>query len=67
MGGEEGEERAMTRVEALVSLNMVLDIGSVRLGKLLEFFGTPENILKAPREKLMTVFGIGEGIACCKR
>jgi len=53
----------MTRIEALVSLNMVLDIGSVRLGKLLEFFGTPENILKAPQEKLMTVFGIGEGIA----
>lgn len=53
----------MTKREALVSLNMALDIGSIRLGRLLEFFGTPENILKAPREKLMAVSGIGEAIA----
>jgi DNA processing protein len=53
----------MTRFEALVSLNMVLDIGSIRLKKLLEFFGKPENILKASAEKLMAVSGIGEKIA----
>jgi DNA processing protein len=53
----------MDRLEALVSLNMCLDIGSVRLGKLLEYFGKPENILKARREELMRVFGIGEKIA----
>ncbi len=53
----------MTRFEALVSLNMVTDIGSVRLGKLLEFFGKPENIIQAPKEKLTSVFGIGEKIA----
>lgn len=53
----------MTRFEALVSLNMVLDIGSIRLKKLLDFFGKPENILKAPTEKLMAVSGIGEKIA----
>ena len=53
----------MTRLEALVGLNMVYDIGSIRLNKMLEFFGKPENILKAPCEKLMQVCGIGEKIA----
>ncbi len=53
----------MTRFEALVSLNMVLDIGSIRLKKLLEFFGQPENILEAPAERLIAVSGIGEKIA----
>ena len=53
----------MTRFEALVSLNMSLDVGSLRLNKLLEFFGEPENILTAPCEKLMAVAGIGEKIA----
>jgi len=53
----------MTKLEALVSLNMVWDVGSIRLKKLLEYFGTPENILKAPAEKLTQVFGIGENIA----
>lgn len=53
----------MTKLEALVSLNMVLDLGSIRLSNLLEFFGNPENILKAPPEKLMGVCGIGGKIA----
>jgi DNA processing protein len=53
----------MTRFEALVALNLVPEIGSIRLNKLLEFFGTPQNILKAPAEKLTGVFGIGETIA----
>lgn len=53
----------MTRLEALVGLNMVAEIGTIRLNKLLELFGTPENILNAPYEKLMEVFGIGEKIA----
>ncbi|MDD2703575.1 MAG: DNA-processing protein DprA [Candidatus Omnitrophica bacterium] len=53
----------MTSLEALVGLNMCLDIGGVRLGKLLAYFGRPENIFKARREELMTVFGIGEKIA----
>ncbi len=52
----------MTELEALVSLNMVLDIGSIRLKQLLEFFGKPENILAA-QEKLTQVAGIGEKIA----
>jgi len=53
----------MTQFEALVSLNMVGDMGSIRLNKLLKFFGKPENILKAPVEKLMAVSGIGREIA----
>jgi len=48
----------MTRLEALVSLNIIGDIGSVRLKKLLDYFGKPQDILKAPVEKLMAV-GIG--------
>lgn len=53
----------MTRFEALVSLNTVCDIGSIRLAGLLEFFGKPENIFKASCEKLIAVSGIGEKIA----
>ncbi len=53
----------MTEFEALVCLNMVPEIGSIRLKKLLQFFGSPQNILKAPQEKLIAVYGIGEKIA----
>jgi len=53
----------MTQLEALVSLNMVGEIGGIRLKRLLQFFGKPENILKAPLEKLMAVSGIGQEIA----
>ena len=42
---------------------MVSGVGSVRLGKLLEFFGKPENVINAPRTKLMQVLGVGEKIA----
>ena len=53
----------MTRLKALIGLNMFCDIGSARLKKLLNYFGKPENILKAPCEKLMGVSGIGKEIA----
>jgi len=53
----------MTQLEALISLNMVGEIGGIRLGKLLKYFGKPENILKASSEKLMAVSGIGDKIA----
>ena len=53
----------MTHLEALVSLNMVYEIGSIRLKKLLEAFGKPENILNASVYKLKMVSGIGEQIA----
>jgi DNA processing protein len=53
----------MNRFEASVSLNLVPEIGSIRLNKLLEFFGSPENILKASPEKLMAISGIADKIA----
>jgi DNA processing protein len=53
----------MTTLEALVSLNMVGDIGGIRLKKLLDYFGKPQAVLKAPAEQLMAVAGIGEKIA----
>jgi DNA processing protein len=53
----------MTRLEALIGLNLIYGIGTIRLNKLLGYFGTPENILSAPREKLSAVYGIGEVIA----
>ncbi len=54
----------MTRQEALVGLNMIYDIGSVRLTQLLAAFGAPEKIFRAPHNELLQVFGIGEEIAC---
>ena len=53
----------MTRLEALVGLNLTFDIGTIRLNKLLEYFATPENILNAPRERLSAVYGIGQNIS----
>lgn len=53
----------MTRLEALMSLNLVGEIGSIRLGKLLKYFDKPESILKASPDKLMAVSGIGKEIA----
>ncbi len=53
----------MTSREALVGLNTVCDIGSIRLGKLLNFFGRPQNILDAPLDKLSAVSGIGQRLA----
>ncbi len=51
----------MTRLEALVALNIV-NIGSIRLKKLLEYFSQPQDIFEAPAEKLMRVSGIGDNL-----
>lgn len=53
----------MTDFEALVSLNMIGDIGSVRLKRLLDYFGQPEDILKAPPDKSAAVSGISANLA----
>jgi DNA processing protein len=53
----------MTSLEALVALNMTQEIASTRLANLIEHFGSPENILKASRERLLKVPGLGEKIA----
>lgn len=50
----------MTEFEALVGLNMVGDIGGLRLKRLLEFFSKPQDILNAPLDKLLRIKGIGE-------
>lgn len=47
----------------MVALNMVGEIGSIRLKKLIEYLGSPEDILKASRQRLTAIYGIGEKIA----
>lgn len=54
----------MTRFEALVSLNMVADIGGVRLAKLLDFYPSPQAILESPAEELSKVSGVSRVTAC---
>ena len=53
----------MTGIEACIALNMVPNLGPVRLRKLLEVFGTPERILLARASELKTVDGIGKEVA----
>lgn len=53
----------MTELEAFIGLNLVSNIGSVRLNKLLEVFGKPEEIFSANYEHLASIFGIGSQIA----
>ena len=53
----------MNRFESLVALNKAGEIGSVRLKRLIEYFGSPESILRAPRERLESISGIGGQIA----
>lgn len=53
----------MTRFEALVSLNLIGDIGSIGLKKLLEFFDKPQNLFKTPQEKLVKFYGISQNLA----
>ena len=49
--------------KGLILLNMVQDIGYIRLKGLLDEFKSPENILRAPVEGLRSVKGIGPSIA----
>ncbi len=60
---QEQKEEEMNRLEALVALNMVAEIGSIRLKKLLDYFEKPENIVRATADKLTVVSGIGEKTA----
>ena len=53
----------MTGTEACIALNMVPNLGPVRLRKLLEVFETPERVLLARASELKTVDGIGKEIA----
>ncbi len=53
----------MNRFESLVALNIAGDIGGVRLKRLIDFFGLPENAMAASRKELAIIPGIGESIA----
>lgn len=53
----------MTSREALVALNMVPQIGPVRLRQLLRYFADPQSILGASRQKLLACEGITESVA----
>lgn len=49
--------------EALVALNLVEGVGPVRVRQLLEFFGDAASVLKASKQQLLSVRGIGEETA----
>lgn len=53
----------MTSREAYIALNMIDEVGPVRVRALLDRFGTPEAILDASRQDLLQVTGVGEGVA----
>ena len=53
----------MIGTEACIALNMVPNLGPVRLRKLLEVFQTPERILLARAGELRSVDGIGPEVA----
>jgi DNA processing protein len=53
----------MDAKEALIALNMIEHLGPIRLRQLLECFGEATAILKASREELGRVRGIGEDTA----
>lgn len=53
----------MTETEACIALNMVPNLGPMRLRKLLEVFETPERVLLARGSELKAVEGIGAELA----
>jgi DNA processing protein len=53
----------MNSTEACITLNMLRLMGPVRLRKLLEVFGSSENVLAAKRDQLRQVEGIGRDVA----
>ncbi len=53
----------MTALEARIALNMVPNLGPVRLRKLLEVFGSPEKIMLSGGAALRQVPGIGSEVA----
>jgi DNA processing protein len=55
--------RRMDVRESLVALNMIGNVGPVRLRQLLDHFGEPQAILRASRAQLRQVRGIGDDTA----
>lgn len=53
----------MTHLEACLALNLISGMGPVRLRHLLNVFDTPENVLRAPADRLQAAEGIGPELA----
>ncbi|MFD2256408.1 DNA-processing protein DprA [Luteolibacter algae] len=53
----------MTRLEAILALNLLPGIGPVRISRLLEYFGGAEKVLSAGASRLQQVDGIGKETA----
>jgi len=53
----------MDKLEALITLNMIPQLGSIRIRKLLDHFGSPENIFNASEHQLQKVEDIGTSTA----
>jgi DNA processing protein len=53
----------MTATEAYLALNLLPNIGPVRVRRLLEAFGSPEQILRTSADQLRRIEGIGTEIA----
>ncbi len=49
----------MTSQEAMIALNMLKKVGSIAVHRLLEALETPENILAAGQQRLLSIPGIG--------
>ena len=53
----------MTSRDAYIALNMIDEVGPVRVRALLDRFATPEAILSAHRQDLTQVSGVGDEVA----
>lgn len=53
----------MTETEALLALNLLPLVGPVRVRRMLEHFDSPADILRASRQELLAVHGIGREMA----
>ena len=53
----------MTTAEAYLALNLLPNVGPVRVKKLMEVFGSPEAILQAKASKIQLVEGFGRELA----
>jgi len=53
----------MTRTEAYLALNLLPSIGPVRVKRLLEVFGSPEQILSAKSSQIQQIDGFGRELA----
>ncbi|MGV3659272.1 MAG: DNA-processing protein DprA [Prosthecobacter sp.] len=53
----------MTRTEAYLALNLLPQVGPVRVRKLLQYFGSPERILTAKSSEILQIEGFGLDLA----